>query len=72
MRKNIHEQLSAMTSRLGWRSIAEEIISVLWLIAGLLVQQAGCYWLAWILFAKAASDTGFAIAYGVLARRSNV
>jgi hypothetical protein len=37
-------------------SQVEEVISALWLIAGLLAWSAGIKWFAWILFVKAALD----------------
>ena len=38
-------------------SRCEEIISALWLIAGLLAWGNDIRWLAWCLFVKAATDT---------------
>ncbi|MGN6556066.1 MAG: hypothetical protein ACTHLW_20345 [Verrucomicrobiota bacterium] len=52
--------------RVVWsRSVREEIISALWLIAALLAWIAGIKWLAWCLFVKSASDTVTAILFAV-------
>jgi hypothetical protein len=48
------------------RSIREEIISALWLIAGLVAWQGGIKWLAWMLFVKAASDMMAAIVFAII------
>ena len=48
------------------RSIREEIISALWLIAGLLAWQGGIKWLAWLLFVKSATDTLTALVFAIL------
>lgn len=45
-----------MKKEIWSRSIREEIIAALWLIAGLLAWQAGNKWLAWLLFIKSVLD----------------
>jgi hypothetical protein len=49
--------------RIWSKSIREEIIAALWLIAALLAWHDNIKWLAWFLFIKSASDTLTAIIY---------
>ena len=55
-----------LDDRIWNRSIREEIISALWLIAGLLAWQDGIKWLAWLLFVKSAADTLTAIVFAII------
>jgi hypothetical protein len=48
------------------KSIREEIIAALWLIAALLAWQDNIKWLAWCLFLKSASDFLTAIIYAIV------
>jgi hypothetical protein len=54
-----------MNNKIWTRSIVEELIAVLWLIAGLLAWQSNIKWFAWILFVKAALDTLCAIHFAI-------
>ena len=47
------------------RSVQEEILSALYLIAGLLAIQCGIKWLAAVCFGKAALDAVCAIVFAV-------
>lgn len=49
----------------GHRSLVEEALSLLTLIAALLAWSVEIRWLAWVLFVKAAGDTLTAIRYAV-------
>jgi len=49
--------------RIWSKSIREEIIAALWLIAALLAWHDNIKWLAWFLFIKSASDTLTSIIY---------
>lgn len=49
--------------RIWSKSIREEIIAALWLIAALLAWHDNIKWLAWFLFIKSASDYLTAIIY---------
>ncbi len=48
------------------RSIREEVVAVLWLIAALLAWLGGIKWLAYLLFVKALMDTACAIVFAVI------
>lgn len=48
------------------RSVREEIVTALWLIAGLLAWQDNIKWLAWCLFVKAATDLMCCVFYAIV------
>ena len=51
------------------RSLAEELLSGIWLIAGLLAWQAELKVLAWLLFARCVSDTLCSVRMAVRQRK---
>lgn len=61
-----------MKKEIWSRSIREEIISALWLIAGLLAWQADIKWLAWLLFAKSAFDSLISCVFAVLETKAEL
>lgn len=51
------------------KSIVEEALAALWLIAALLALLAGIDWLAVFLFGKAAIDTVVSVCFAVMSLR---
>lgn len=59
--------MTTRNRRPAWTaSKAEEVISALWLIAGLVAWNAGIYWLAVLCFVKAALDTLCSIGLAII------
>ena len=58
--------LHGLVGRAWTPSMREEVLSALYLIAGLEAWQAGIRWLAWCLFVKAANDTVCALVAAVV------
>ncbi len=58
-------QSSASTGYAASRSIVEEVLSALWLIAALLAWIGGIHWLAYVLFCKAMFDVICTIRFAI-------